>query len=181
MAGTGHLARRFFGAIRPGPPSPADERWALAHLSSGEAEIWHRMNNPDRRHAVAVARAVVATAPRSPTPPGRSLDRSVVAAALLHDSGKVISGFRTPARVMATLFWAVANEQLADRWLQQCSRGIPTRLAQYRRHPQLGSDMLRAAGSDRLTYQWAADHHLPERDWSVPPEIGRVLKACDDD
>ncbi len=179
MGGPGHLVKRFLGAIRPGPPRPADERWAIDHLSSGEAEIWHRMNNPDRRHGVAVARAVVATYPRNSS--GRPLDRSVVAAALLHDSGKVVSGLRTPARVVATLFWAVADDELADRWLHRAPHGMQARLAQYRRHPRLGSEMLRAAGSASLTYQWAADHHLPEEAWSVAPEVGRVLKDCDDD
>lgn len=172
------MTKRFFGAIRPGPPSPEDEGWATAHLLPGEIDVWHQMNNPDRRHAVMVARAVAAD-PRLGA--GQGIDREVVAAALLHDSGKVLCRFRTPSRVLATMVWAVASDHTADRWLNQRSGRYRHRLAQYRRHPDLGSALLRDGGSSPLTYQWAAQHHLPEDQWSVPIAVGRVLRDCDDD
>ena len=177
MAGVLHLVRRFFRSIRPGPPPPADEAWARGLLNPGEVEIWQRMSNPDRRHAVMVARAVVDRWPADLPAP----DRPVLAAALLHDSGKVLSGFRTPARVAATLVWAVVADASADRWLTGRPDGLRARLARYRRHPELGAEMLRAAGSDPLTASWAAEHHRPEARWTVPVPVGRVLKACDDD
>lgn len=167
-----HLARRFVGSLRPGPPSAGDEVWARWHLRPGEQEIWAQMSNPDRRHAVGVARAVVVERPEA--------ERVVVAAALLHDSGKVVSRLRTPWRVAATVWWTVADEERADRWLAR-PPGRRRRLAEYRRHPELGAQRLAAAGSDRLTVRWAAEHHAPEATWTVPLEIGRLLKACDDD
>ena len=181
--------KRFFGAVRPGAPAPEDEAWAESQLLDGERAVWAMMNNPDRRHAVAVARDVVATFaataadPGADTAPGTQggADRAVVAAALLHDSGKVLSGMRTPSRVFATVFWAVADDSLADDWLEAHSGGARLRLAQYRRHPELGAEMLRAAGSDPLTYSWAAEHHRPPEKWSVALDIGMVLKDCDDD
>ena len=179
MAELLHLTKRFFGAVRPGAPAAEDEAWALDHLLDGERAVWAKMNNPDRRHAVAVARAVVETFEAAGSDHGR--DRSVVAAALLHDSGKVLSGLRTPSRVVATVFWAVADDDVADRWLADEVGGPRRRLAQYRRHPELGADMLRDAGSATLTYQWAADHHRPSERWSVAHDIGTVLKDCDDD
>ena len=178
MGGLWHLTKRFFGAIRPGPPSQADERWALEHLGPGETEIWQQMNNPDRRHAVEVARAVVADPRLQST---GSVERPVVAAALLHDSGKVLCRFRTPSRVFATVVWSVASDDVADRWLTEHERGYRFRLAQYRHHPRLGADLLRSGGADPMTANWAAEHHLPERDWTVPMYIARVLKDCDDD
>ena len=175
-----HLVKRFFGSLRPGPPSADDERWARSNLSAGEREIWSRMSNPDRRHAVGVARAVVVAFDRDVgSPDGRPLDRPVLAAALLHDSGKAVSGLRTPARVLATLLWALADEEVARRWAGQ--RGLRQRLGQYRLHPELGGELLRAAGADPLTVEWAEQHHRPESAWTVPVEIARVLKACDDD
>ncbi|MEM7325583.1 MAG: hypothetical protein AAF531_21030 [Actinomycetota bacterium] len=180
MGGLWHLTKRFFGAIRPGPPGQDDERWARSHLLPGEVEIWTRMNNPDRRHAVGVARSVVAD-PRLAVPPGEQIDREVVAAALLHDSGKILCRFRTPSRVLATVVWAVAPDETADRWLAERSRGYRFRLAQYRKHPRLGSELLQAAGAAPLTSRWAAEHHLPEAWWTVPVPVGQVLRDSDDD
>lgn len=174
-----HLARRFLGSLRPGPPAARDEAWALDHLSEGERELWHRMANPDRRHAVGVAREVVRRWPTA----GEGPPRPVVAAALLHDVGKVESALRTPARVVATLVWAALDDDVAERWAGLPARpGDPRpRLGRYRRHPEAGADLLRAAGADPLTVAWAEEHHRPEDRWTVPADVGRLLKACDDD
>lgn len=167
-----HLARRFVASIRPGPPVPSDERWAEAQLLPGEVQLWRRMSNPDRRHAVGVARGVAAQL-------GPAATRPVLAAALLHDVGKVVSGYRTPARVVATVVWSVVPDTRADAWL---GRGRPwRRLGQYRRHPALGGALIRQAGGAALTADWAAQHHLPADRWTVPLELASVLKACDDD
>jgi hypothetical protein len=167
-----HLARRFAASIRPGPPAAVDEAWAEGQLLPGEVELWRRLSNPDRRHAVAVARAVVGEL-------GPAADRPVVAAALLHDVGKVVSGYRTPARVAATVVWAVVDDGRAEDW---STRGRPwRRLALYRRHPGLGAELLRSAGADPVTVAWAAEHHLPPAHWSVPAGVAAVLAACDDD
>ncbi|MGF1599295.1 MAG: HD domain-containing protein [Acidimicrobiales bacterium] len=169
-----HLARRFVGSLRPGPPPVDEERWAVDHLRPGEVDLWRRMSNPDRRHAVTVGRAVEAEL-------GPDADRPVVAAALLHDVGKVVAGFRTPARVVATVVWAVVDDdRRADRWVDATWPPL-RRLAQYRRHPELGAELLAAAGADPLTVAWAAEHHRPADRWTVPPRVGAVLKACDDD
>ena len=88
-----HLAGRFFGALSPAGPPADDEAWALSSLLEGEQALWARMSGPDRRHAVGVARDTVQLLqPASPP-------RDVVAAALLHDVGKVESGLGTFARV----------------------------------------------------------------------------------
>lgn len=110
------------------------------------------MSDPDRRHAVGVARRVG--------------EPSLLEAALLHDVGKVDSGLGTFARVVATLVGSRAR------------RG---RMARYRNHPAIGARMLEAAGAAPLTVAWAAEHHLPEARWTVPVPAGRVLKAADDD
>jgi hypothetical protein len=121
------------------------------------------MSGADRRHATGVARLVVADL-------GSDATRPVVAAALLHDSGKVVSDLGTLARVGATLVGAVAG------------RDRPSgRVGQYLRHPSLGADLLREAGSDPLTVTWAAEHHLPPERWTLPPACAAALAAADDD
>jgi hypothetical protein len=154
-----HLARRFVGSLRPGGPSPADEAWARSHLLPGEVVLWSQLSDPDRRHAAGVARDVVDRL-------GADATRPVVAAALLHDSGKVVSGLGTFARVGATLVGRAR------------ARG---RMADYLRHPEHGARLLREAGSDPLTVTWAAEHHLPPAQWTLDHRLADALKAADDD
>lgn len=149
-----HLAKRFFGSLRRG--APAEEDWALALLIEGERELWGRMSDPDRRHAVGVAQQL------------GERPRPVLAAALLHDVGKVESGLGTFARVGATLLGAVRRD-----W--------GGRVGAYLRHDAIGAELLAAAGSDPLTVAWTREHHLPENRWTVPLDVGRALKAADDD
>lgn len=114
------------------------------------------MSNADRRHAVGVARQV------------GDQPRAVLAAALLHDVGKVESGLGTFTRVGATV-------------LGMGSRQWGGRLGAYLRHDELGAALLERVASDPLTIAWAREHHLPEARWTVPLDIGRALMAADDD
>ena len=161
-----HLARRFAGSLSPRPPGAIDEAWADRHLLAGESVIWFRLGNADRRHSVGVARDVVARL-------GPDATRPVVAAALLHDSGKLDSGLGTFARVGATL-WA------GLRGRERAASGSG-RVARYLRHDELGARALAEAGSDPLTVAWAREHHRPEREWTLPVTVARALKAADDD
>jgi len=166
MTAAGHLVRRFLGSLRPGGPPPADEAWARDTLLAGERPLWDRMSGPDRRHAVAVARRTEAAL-------GPRATRPVVAAALLHDVGKVESGLGTFARVAATLVVAVVGRTRVAR--------RPGRLGRYARHDALGAELLAAAGSDPLTRAWTREHHLPQDRWTLDPGVGTALKAADDD
>lgn len=172
MGGAVHLARRFAGSLRPGGPADGDERWVRNVLLPGEQELWQRMSGPDRRHAVGVARRVQASL-------GAAASRPVLAAALLHDAGKVASGFGTFARVGATLLTAVVGRDRVASW--QDEPGLRGRLGRYAVHPRIGSEMLAAAGSEPLTVAWAAEHHQPPDRWSIPVQLARALHAADDD
>ena len=157
-----HLAKRFVTSLAPGGPAFEAEAWVAAVLSEAELGLWRRMSGPDRRHAVAVARRVEAALGERATP-------AVLAAALLHDVGKVESGLGTMGRVAAT----VAG--LAGR------RTATPRIERYLRHPDLGAGLLELAGSDPLTVAWAREHHSSPESWTVPPEVADVLKSSDDD
>ena len=133
-------------------------------LGEGEQELWARMSGPDRRHALVVARAVASTAEGG--------QPWVLAAALLHDVGKVDSQLSTIARVPATVVGLVARERAAS------GQG---RLARYLRHDEIGAALLERAGADPRTVAWAREHHLPPERWTVPRRAGEVLKAADDD
>lgn len=167
-----HLVKRFFGSLRPGGPSAADVAWVGDVLSPAELQLWQKMYGPDRRHSVQVARDVEGRL-------GHEATRPVLAAALLHDIGKIDSGLRTFGRVVATLTIKLAGYDDVVAW--QRSRGIHRRIALYARHPELGADMLTLAGSNPLTVAWAREHHLPREQWTVESTVADVLDACDND
>ncbi|HEX2064429.1 MAG TPA: HD domain-containing protein [Acidimicrobiales bacterium] len=156
-----HLGRRFMGSLWPGGPSRRREGWVATVLSPAEHRLWRRMSGPDRRHAVAVARRVDRAM-------GGGADRPVLVAALLHDVGKVEAGLGLLGRVAATA-------------ASLAGRRPGGAMGAYLRHAEVGSGLLEEAGSDPVTVAWAREHHLPPDRWTVPAEIGAVLKACDDD
>lgn len=173
-----HLAQRFFGALSPAGPAPADERWAAGHLLDGELALWHRMSGADRRHAVGVARDAVSLLGAD------QVRREVVAAALLHDVGKVESAFGVFARVWITLAARAAGRSRLLRWTQFSEDNRSSwreRVGLYLAHDQLGGELLEKAGSNELTVRWAAEHHLPSDRWTVDSAIGAALKAADGD
>ena len=172
MAATTHLVRRFFGSLRPGGPPAVEEAWVEGMLLPGEHALWRTMSGADRRHAVGVAQRVERAL-------GHEATRPVLAAALLHDVGKVESGLGTYGRVIATLSAKVAGADMASTWRRQ--RGFARRVGLYLHHDRLGGDLLELAGSDPLTVAWTREHHRPEAEWTVPRELADVLKAADDD
>ncbi|MDH4169952.1 MAG: HD domain-containing protein [Acidimicrobiia bacterium] len=172
MGGAWHLTRRFFGSLRPGGPRPSDQEWVDGVLSAEERALWGRLYGPDRRHSVAVTRRVEAALGSDATTP-------VLAAALLHDVGKVQSGLRTYTRVAATLSAAVAGRETAELWVR--GSGLTRRIGLYLQHPQIGADLLAMAGSDELVVAWAREHHLPREQWTLDPAVAEVLYLADDD
>jgi hypothetical protein len=174
-----HLSARFFSALSTAGPDPGDEAWARTHMLDGEQALWGRMSGADRRHAVGVARDTIsllgAHQPR----------RDVIAAALLHDVGKVESGFGTFARVGVTLAALGVGRSRLVRWAGAPSgtgrRSLLARVGLYLTHDRLGARLLEQAGSDALTVSWAEEHHKPAEQWTVDATIGHALKDADGD
>ncbi|MEO8694363.1 MAG: HD domain-containing protein [Acidimicrobiales bacterium] len=172
MATNAHLARRFFGSLRPGGPSAPDAQFVQSVLSSEEHALWQRMSGPDRRHSAQVARAVQHTL-------GDAAPTEVLAAALLHDVGKIHSRLRTFGRVVATLTIKTAGRDEVASWVHV--GGLHRRIALYQNHPDIGGDDLELAGSHPLTTAWTREHHRNAEEWSIPHEYATVLDACDND
>jgi hypothetical protein len=158
-----HLVRRFVGSLWPAGPKPADAAWADERLLLGERELWRRMSRTDRRHAAGVARRVERSL-------GSGATRPALAAALLHDVGKTVSGLGTWGRVVATLVGAARGRERPGG-----------SIGDYLRHADLGAVLLTEAGSDPLTVAWAREHHLPPRAWTIDTGVAQALKAADDD
>ena len=161
MSSIAHLARRFVRSLSSAPPQAGDEAWAEGFLLPGEVEVWRRMSNPDRRHAVEVSRRFEAAVPDA--------GRPTMAAALLHDCGKIDSGLGTYHRVAATIWIALVGRERAGR-----ARGGSGRVARYARHEPIGADLLVQAGSAPLTIA------LVGRQPDAPPATLAALAAADD-
>jgi hypothetical protein len=124
----GHLARRFATSLSSREPSTADTTWAESQLLDGELQLWRRLSEADRRHAITVARRFQVM--------GDSWSRDEMAGALLHDVGKLDSSLGTFSRVVATL--------VGPR---------TARLRRYHDHERIGADLLAAAGSSEVTVE----------------------------
>jgi HD domain len=171
-----HLAGRFFGALSPAGPPANDEAWARAALLEGERALWARMSGPDRRHAVGVAREAIQLLGYEPP-------REVVAAALLHDVGKVESSLGTFARVGVTLAAMTAGRKRLLEWAgpSPAGRSLRARVGLYLAHDRVGAELLESAGSHDLTVTWTREHHLPPARWTVDSKVAGALKAADGD
>lgn len=154
-----HLAKRFFTSLSRREPASSDSAWAESQLVPGEVLLWRQMSAADRRHAIGVGRETARLL-------GEAASRPVVAAALLHDVGKIDSGLGPWRRALAT----VINRRTGE-----------SSFARYRRHDAIGADLLQDAAADPLTVAWAREHHLPATRWTVPREVADALKAADDD
>ena len=172
----GHLAGRFFGALRPGTASPEDRVWAESVLLPGEYALWTRQPGHDQRHTAGVARAVEAALAGGP----HAGDPRWPACALLHDIGKLASGLSIPARVLATLVEKATGGAVSD-WEER--RGLRRRIALYLRHPELGADMIEMAGGRAEVAHWAGAHHDRARldPTLLPASVVLALVEADND
>ena len=165
-----HLARRFFWSLRPQQPDPQDEAWLVSLLTASERELYEAQPLVDRAHSVACA---VAARDGLVDPAD-----DVIVASALHDVGKAKARLGTFGRVAATVVDAIVPASVNQRWAAPAD-GWRARMFLYARHDHVGADLLREAGSADVVVVWAAEHHLPETEWSIDPHIGRVLLAAD--
>lgn len=139
----GKLARlsRSLSAVQADP----DDAWALTRLGAGERAVYLCMDPRDREHAVRVARRLVAEVPWA--------SAELLAAALLHDCGKCGRPYRVWERVSAGLVPVSLAQALPVGAL-----GVRVH------HPQLGAELLRAAGARARVADLVARHHAPGQD-----------------
>lgn len=166
-----HLARRFFGALRPGGPSPEDSAWAAAVLTAAERPLFDRLPAHDRRHAITVARDVAQSL-------GPECEPRWLAAALLHDVGKQEARLNVTARVVATTVVVLFGRARVSGW----TGGWRGRVGAYARHGELGAAEIRAAGGREEAAAWSEAHHRARGTWEAlgwPETVVRALDAAD--
>ncbi len=170
-----HLVRRFLGAIIPRGPRLSERAWVEEILSDGELALWRQLPRHDRRHSIAVARRVARALGSTPD----ADDPRWVAAALLHDVGKLDARLGVLGRVGATLA-GLAAPDMAEVW--SAKRGITRRVGLYLRHAELGEDRLRMVAARPEAQRWAGAHHRPDSaDVGFPAHVVAALLEADDD
>jgi hypothetical protein len=170
-----HLSSRFFRALWPGPPSRVNRAWVETVLTPAELDLWRRMPNHDQRHSIAVARRVERTLAGT----DHAGERCWLAAALLHDVGKLDAGLSVPGRVMATGVVAVqGRETVAARAGEP---GLSGRIARYSQHPARGAVLIEQIGGSPEAARWAAAHHDSAPPAGIPVPVVAALRAADDD
>lgn len=92
---TRHLVKRFVTSLSRRALSVEQLAWVRKHLLEDEFSLWTKMTLSDQRHSLVVAQRFVTLKPDA--------QRDHVAAALLHDVGKIESNLGITMRVIATL------------------------------------------------------------------------------
>ena len=141
-----HLAKRWWSSLSRRAPGARDLDWTSGQLLPGEFDLWSRMRAPDRRHSILVARRFADLRPTA--------IRDEVAAALLHDVGKIDSDLGTGERVLATVLGP-----RTDRWRR------------YHDHERIGAQLGRDAGSTTTTLEILTDPDHP---------VARIIRMADD-
>ena len=167
-----HLTKRFWFSLKPQKLSEESLDWVRSHLSENEFEHWEKLSMADKRHSFQVAR-------RASSEIGEE-GKEFMAAALLHDIGKLESGFTTFGRVFATLVCLFFPLGKMEKWAQK-NRGLRRRLIDYAKHPELGAKLLKGIGSKEQTITWVLEHHSEREKWDTPKEIAEILSSSDND
>ncbi len=171
-----HLTRRFFRALWPGPPRAESVAWVEGILEPGELALWRQLPNHDRRYSIAVARRVEHALAGTEY----ADDPRWLAAALLHDTGKLDAGLGVVGRSVATIVASLAGTPRVERWRGR--GGWRGRVADYRVHDEHGAARIRAAGGREEAARWAYAHHHADRRAAsgIPPVVAEALRVADD-
>lgn len=150
LANQRHLVRRFVTSLSSASPPSSDIAWVNESLLPSEFELWSRMESYDQRHSIEVARRFVDLCPVG--------TRDHVAAALLHDIGKIEADLGVFGRVVATIAGPKGEK-----------------FRRYHDHELIGLNLCRKAGSSAETLRLLDWSHEELRNDS----IANLLRQAD--
>lgn len=137
-----------------------DRAEALSHLPGSLGAVFLQMSVRDQRHSLKVMRRLRAAGIEDPL---------MLQAALLHDVGKSRVPLGIPGRSLLVL--GEAFRPLA--WILRVPI-LGARIGRYRRHPEVGAQMVAAAGGDPRLVEIVAEH---QADSPARPETRRLQAA----
>ena len=162
LARVRHRVLQFVGALRP-RVDRARRQEAYDYLDAPQRAIFESMMLRDQQHGIDVFQRVRAT---------NGTDRSLLAAALLHDCGKGrVQLWQRVAHVLLGVVAPRARAKIASE------HGATWRRAfwRLRQHPAIGADMVARSGADLDIVRLIRDQEEP-----APDERLAVLQAADE-
>ncbi len=150
----GHRITQFFATLFA-PLLPVDTAYAAVQLSPVLLTLFQRMARAEQRHGIALCRRLAEQGHTTP---------DLLAAALLHDVGKLCAPPRLWERVWVVLAEAFAPERAA-RWSASTSpRWWQRALVARRQHAAWGAELAAEAGATARTVSLIRTHHDPPGD-----------------
>lgn len=154
-----NAVRRALLAAAPSLADP-DDAWARQRLTAAEYALFERLPPEERNHGVAVAKCLAKARPD---------DRDLLAAALLHDIGKL--GTPRGAVVRALTHVLPPSGAASEPRLEGLAGARQARV----HHAAYGAELLRRAGSSARVVELVARHHSgadPDRHAGRAPARG---------
>jgi hypothetical protein len=130
---------------------PVEDTLAEQYLSPSLFALYRRMRRSERQHSLRVLRDLLAAGHNHP---------DLLAAALLHDVGKIRTRFLLPEKVLVVLVKAL-SPALYRRWGSGSDRGWRRPFTVSVQHPAWGADMVAEAGGSALTVELIRRHADP--------------------
>jgi hypothetical protein len=151
---------------------PVDDALARQYLSAPLSDLYCRMRRSERQHSLRVLRALLDAGQSHP---------DLLAAALLHDVGKIRAPFFLPEKVLVVLIKAFAPRRYAQ-WGRGPARGWRRPFAVSVQHPTWSAEMVADAGGSPLAVELIRRHADP---LAGPPQteadsLLAELQAVDD-
>lgn len=151
---------------------PVEDERAQDYLTPPLFALYRRMRRSERQHSLRVLHMLLDSGETDP---------DLLAAALLHDVGKIRTYFFLPEKVLVVLVKAVSPARY-ERWGSGSAGGWRRPFAVSLQHPAWGAEMVAAAGGSPLTIDLIRRH---QDQLSGPPRCDTdrlllALQAVDD-
>ncbi len=138
--------------------TPAERQWAASLLPPAAVKLFEALPHQDQRHGMDIALALRDAGVAEP---------AVLAAALLHDAGKIhgaLTLFHRTAVVLLQAGHPSLLHALGDEERQDWRRPFWVHL----HHAELGAQLAQEAGCEELTVWLIRHHHQPAQEISEP-------------
>jgi hypothetical protein len=130
---------------------PVDIAYAAHYLAPALLSLFRRMSRAEQHHGIAICRALQAQG---------YTDADLLAAALLHDVGKIQAPLRLWDRVIAVLGEHFAPQRAA-RWSVGEPRGLKRGFIVRRMHAEWGATLAAQVGASPRSVALIRHHHDP--------------------
>lgn len=149
----GRLARlayrlRQFRLALPGGWRRVPDEALSPYLSPALITLFRRMQPSEQAHSFSVLERLRAAGQADP---------DLLAAALLHDTGKMLLPLSVWDRALAVLGWRFLP-RLSQRWAETDGKGLHRPFVVATRHPEWGARLVAAAGASPRTVELVRRH-----------------------